>query len=652
MRYQLMSATAVLVAVVLTAGSAKADADADKCGGAKEKAAGRYAKSVLYCNATATRNNEGVDGDCVSKAFGKLTGSFDKAEDAGGCVTGDDEPGIASDIDADVASIVAALAPDPTDDARKCAGAKMKAAGKHYAALLQCYSKGASNSAGPDSECLSRADEKLVGQFVKAQQKGGCTATNDQPTIEGLDTTGAEGQVASLSPVCGDAITGPTQQCDGADDGACPGLCSPACACVIPPNCGDGLAELPEECDDGAQLNGDGCSASCQLENASALCAGVPSTAGTSLNAVLVRDDFAAPIFATAPPLDPSRLFVVERDGTIRILSLAGDTIVSPAFLDIQTLTTTDGERGLLSMAFDPNYDSNRRFYVSYTNNSGDLVLARYETSPGNPNDADESTAQILLTVEHSANTNHNGGLIAFGPDGYVYWGTGDGGGGGDPDENGQDDNVLLGKMLRIDVDVSMAPYYAVPATNPHYVDGSSDLELIWAKGVRNPWRYSFDRGTGDLIIADVGQNAIEEIDFQSAASSGGENYGWDIFEGSACYEPDPAPMCPAPPTGFTFPILEYPHDVGPCWSVTGGYVYRGCAAPDLVGTYFYSDACLGFVRTFEISGGIAINQTDRTADVTSGGASLGTVASFAEDARGELYIVDLGGSLFRIVPE
>jgi hypothetical protein len=228
----------------------------------------------------------------------------------------------------------------------------------------------------------------------------------------------------------------------------------------------------------------------------------------------------------------------------------------------------------------------------------------------------------------------------------------GDGGGGGDPLEAGQDDTTLLAKMLRLDVDVETPPYHAVPPSNPNAGAGTP-LGLIWAKGLRNPWRFSFDRATGDLYIADVGQSAAEEVDYQPAASTGGENYGWDIFEGSLCYEPLPLfPVCPSPPTGYTMPVLEYGHVFFAC-SITGGFVYQGCRLPDLRGTYFYADLCADFIRTFQgVSGGMAQNLADRTADLApGGGVTIDTITSFGEDARGELYIADYTGEIFMIVP-
>ena len=651
MRHIPITAWLLLISVLLlAAGPAAADPAADNCGGLKEKASGRFALSLSKCQAGAAVRGEALDPACATKASGKLALAFSKAEGRGGCVSEDDAAAVEALLTAQADTLANSLAPGADKPSRVCASSKLKAAGKHTSGSLSCYASGARKSIGPDTSCTDRAYEKLQSSFVKAESKGGCATMTDLADVESLDRDAVVATVAAVSPVCGDAITGPTQQCEPADDDACPGQCSESCDCVLPASCGNGVAEFPEECDDGAQADGDGCSAFCQLENASALCIGVASSSGTSIDAVLIRSDFNQPLYVTAAPLDPARLFVVERQGRIRIVNLADNSKEPTAFLDITGLISTNGEGGLLSMAFDPDYDTNRRFFLNYTNTSGHTTIARYEASLGNPNVADLASARVLLVIDQPA-SNHNGGQVAFGPDGYLYVGMGDGGGGGDPYENAQDDAELLGKMLRLDVDVAGSPYYAVPPTNPHYVDGTNPLELIWAKGLRNPWRFGFDRATGEMLIGDVGQGSREEIDLQPAASSGGENYGWDIFEGTVCYEPDPAPMCPAPPIGFTMPIYEYDHSGGAC-SLSGGYVYRGCAQPDLAGTYFYSDFCSNFIRTIDIVAGAAVNPQDRTADATSAGAILNTVASFGEDARGELYIVDLSGSVYRIEPQ
>lgn len=424
-----------------------------------------------------------------------------------------------------------------------------------------------------------------------------------------------------------------------------PASCSPPTG----PVCGNGVAEAPdEECDDGGTANGDGCSETCQLENPSAVCAGVPSTPGTGIDSQLVASGLTAPLYLTAPPLDTRRLFVIEQDGFIRIVK---DGVLLPTpFLDVEDDVSCCGERGLLGLAFDPNYETTGVFYTNYTNNAGDTEVRRWTVS-SNP-DVANTTSTPVITIDQDF-SNHNGGYIAFGPDGYLYVFMGDGGSGGDPNERAQDPTQLLGKILRLDVSVSP---YAIPPTNP-FVGPTAPLDEIWALGVRNPWRSSFDRLTGDLYVADVGQNSIEEVNVTPASSAGGENYGWDVFEGNACFEPTPpATSCPSPPTGFTFPVLTYNHSQG-C-SVTGGYVYRGCALPDLQGTYFYSDICAGFIRSFVYAGGSATNQQDRTATLDPPGApSIGGVSSFGQDARGELYVVDYGngsagqGEVWKIVP-
>jgi cysteine-rich repeat protein len=423
---------------------------------------------------------------------------------------------------------------------------------------------------------------------------------------------------------------------------------APPIACGSP-SCGDGLADGVEECDDGNTLSGDGCSSLCALENVSAICAGIPTVSGTSITTVRIATGLEFPVHVAAPPLDPNRLFVVEQQGRIRIIK-SGALLAAP-FLAIEGKVACCGERGLLSVAFHPDFETNGRFFVNYTNNDGDTVIARYQVSGGNPDDADEGSEIILLTVDQPF-SNHNGGQLAFGPDGFLYAGMGDGGSGGDPQENGQSDTTLLGKMLRINVDVDSPPFYAVPTSNPN--PGAGDpLGLIRAKGLRNPWRFTFDRLTGDVYIGDVGQAAVEEVDFQPSASTGGENYGWDVFEGSDCFDPQPhLTTCPDPPTEFTMPVAEYGHGANGGCSVTGGFVYRGCRMPDLRGTYFYSDYCSAFIRTFRMVGGAATNQADVTQQLAPGGGlSIDSVTSFGEDTRGELYIADHGGEIFKIVP-
>ena len=301
----------------------------------------------------------------------------------------------------------------------------------------------------------------------------------------------------------------------------------------------------------------------------------------------------------TAVPGDNTRLFVVEQGGRIQIFDLATKSIRA-TFRDIgssgSNLISFGGEQGLLGMAFDPSYNTSHRFFVYYTNTNGNIVIARYLRDKNNADLADSSSAFVLQTASHPGQTNHNGGMLAFGPDGCLYAGPGDGGGGGDPNHNGQNQNVRLGKLLRVDPSAGGA--CAFGTTNP-FSGGGGD-PLIWSLGLRNPWRFSFDRQTGDLYIADVGQDTREEIDIALAINGGGKglNYGWNIMEGSLCF-----PIgSPCTQTGLTLPVIEYDHSQG-C-SIIGGYVYRGSAIPALSGTYFYGDLCSGFVRSFRYTGG------------------------------------------------
>jgi hypothetical protein len=342
----------------------------------------------------------------------------------------------------------------------------------------------------------------------------------------------------------------------------------------------------------------------------------------------------------TAPANDVTRLFIVEQGGLIRIFDLIGGSLRATPFLDISDLLSTGGEQGLLGMACDPNYAANRRFYVYYINTTGDLVIARYLRDANNADLADGSSATILLTVSHPNFSNHNGGMFAFGPDQCLYAGPGDGGSGGDPGNNAQDPNERLGKILRLDPNSGGLCANAV--TNP-FVGGGGAPE-VWGLGLRNPWRFSFDRQTGDLYIADVGQSAREEINVSVPPNAGrGLNYGWRLMEGFLCFNP-PNSCNPGGP--LTLPVLDYPHAGGAC-SITGGYVYRGQAAPSLSGSYFYADFCLAFVRSFRLQNGQATEQTEWPLLSPPGGF----ITSFAEDARGELHLMTQGGGLFKVVP-
>jgi len=324
------------------------------------------------------------------------------------------------------------------------------------------------------------------------------------------------------------------------------------------------------------------------------------------------------------------RLFVVEQPGRIRIIK--NGQLLDQPYLDITDKVTTDGnEQGLLSVAFHPAYQDNGLLWVNYTRApDGATVIERYTVSKDDPDRADAQSGKVILTIAQPE-PNHNGGLIKFGPDGYLYIGTGDGGGAGDQHGaigNGQDRKALLGKLLRLDV--AEQDSYAIPAANPLGTE-------IWAYGLRNPWRFSFDRATGDLFIADVGQNTYEEVNFQPATSKGGENYGWRIMEGLHCF--DPKEGCDQ--TGLVRPIAEYSHAAGGC-SITGGYVYRGSQYPAMQGTYFFGDYCSGIIWSLQRDGTEWLMQKRLESGVR--------ISSFGEDFSGELYVIDHGGAVYQLV--
>jgi len=323
-----------------------------------------------------------------------------------------------------------------------------------------------------------------------------------------------------------------------------------------------------------------------------------------------------------------SRLFITLQDGEVVIWDRT--TILAPPFLDIRALTSKGGERGLLSIAFHPRYAENGFFFVNYTNTSGHTVIARYRVS-ADPNRADAASAHTILVVEQPF-ANHNGGQLQFGPDGYLYIGMGDGGSGGDPGNRAQSLGTLLGKMLRIDVSNDT---YSSPSGNP-FANNTDARPEIWSYGLRNPWRFSFDRASGDLWIADVGQGEWEEIDFQPATSIGGENYGWRRMEGTHCYLPSSG--CN---TGnLVLPVIEYGHTSGAC-SVTGGYVYRGASSPRLNGMYIYGDYCNGKIWGATRTGSMV---TTRELIDTSF-----LISTFGEDLSGELYVADHSGAVYRL---
>ncbi len=356
----------------------------------------------------------------------------------------------------------------------------------------------------------------------------------------------------------------------------------------------------------------------------------------TNLALEEVANGFANPLLLTSPPGDP-RLFVVERTGQIQIID--GGVRALRAFLDIGSkVQTAESEQGLLGLAFHPDYASNGRFFVNYIDKtSDDTVIAEYAVS--SDRNLASATEKRLLTIVQP-DWNHNGGMLAFGPDGYLYIGVGDGGSGGDPSNYAQRTTELLGSILRIDVN-GAAPY-AIPASNPFASGANGSKAEIWAYGLRNPWRFSFDRSTGDLYIGDVGQADWEEINVQPAGSGGGENYGWRVMEGAHCFNPSSG--CDM--TGKVMPVAEYDHTGGAC-SVTGGYVYRGSCLTAMQGQYFYGDFCNNKIWTLGWPGDTT--PVDRTSNLDPSFA-LGGISSFGEDAFGELYVISYSGRIFKIV--
>lgn len=361
----------------------------------------------------------------------------------------------------------------------------------------------------------------------------------------------------------------------------------------------------------------------------------------SSISAVRVATGLSQPVSAVAAPGDIDHLFIVERTGTIRVLDLRTGTTTT--FLDVSSTITTIGEGGLLGLAFDPDYAQNGLFYVNVTNPSDDTEIRRYQVSSGNPLVADPASRLDIITVDQPAGrSNHKGGWLGFGPDGYLYIPLGDGGGGGDPDGNGQNPQSLLGKILRLDVHADAFPgdaarNYAIPADNP-FVGTTGVAPEIWALGLRNPFRAGFDRDLGTFYIGDVGQGAFEEIDIGAA----GANYGWDVFEGPQGYQPGPLG-----PGTLTDPIHSYGRSVGT--TVIGGYVYRG-ESDGIQGDYFFADFSLGRVFTLRRQGSSWL-VTERTAQITPDAGAINNPTSFGEDALGNLYLVDIDGDVFRLTP-
>lgn len=343
-----------------------------------------------------------------------------------------------------------------------------------------------------------------------------------------------------------------------------------------------------------------------------------------------VGDRFQSPVYVTSPAGD-SRLFVVEQAGRIRVVK---NGVASPTpFLDITSRVKSGGEQGLFSVAFHPNYRTNGYLYVDFTDKHGDTHIERFKVS-ANADIADSASSLLILKIGQPY-ANHNGGLVMFGPDGMLYIGMGDGGSGGDPKGNGQNRNALLGKILRINV--SRTEPYSIPVGNP-YANGADGKPEVWATGIRNPWRFAFDRSAGLLYIADVGQGELEEVDVVQA-SRAGVNYGWNVMEGEACYRPSSG----CNKSGLEMPALTYKHIANAC-SITGGFVYRGRRVPSIAGHYFYADYCAGWVRSFKYLNGVATDKREWTIP------DIGHIVSFGEDSSGELYVVAENGRIFRIV--
>lgn len=362
--------------------------------------------------------------------------------------------------------------------------------------------------------------------------------------------------------------------------------------------------------------------------------AGPPATsAAFSISLSKVLGGLASPTQITNANDGTDRLFVLEQRGTIRVID--GGVLQPGYFLDIRSKVADGGERGLLGIAFHPNFASNHRFFVYYTRNGGDVVVSRFTTNSARTK-ASASTAKPLLLIEHSAAGNHNGGSMAFGPNGYLYIGVGDGGGAGDPGNDAQQKSKnYLGKILRINVNGTGSGRfnrYSVPHSNPYY-GSKPGLGAVFDYGLRNPWRISFDRATGRLYIADVGQGRYEEIDREVVGSNGGKNYGWNAMEGKHCYRSSKCPLA-----HDTLPKAEYSHAGGNC-AITGGYVYRGGSQTAMVGQYVFADYCSGKIWTMPATGSTITLRADTGQNITS----------FGEGEDGELYAVTSGGDVFHV---
>jgi glucose/arabinose dehydrogenase len=336
------------------------------------------------------------------------------------------------------------------------------------------------------------------------------------------------------------------------------------------------------------------------------------------------------PVYVTGAPGDPSRVFVVQRTGQVMLLQ-NGHALARP-FLDVTRSVRSDGgEQGLLGLAFPPDYTRSGFFYVYYTTAANNIRVVQYQRAAGNANLANQASAHVVLTIDHHRYTNHNGGQLAFGPDGHLYIGVGDGGSEGDPENNGQNTSTLLAKILRIDP--SPGGGYTVPRTNP-FVGRPGKRSEIWAYGLRNPWRFSFDRSTGDLTIADVGQDLQEEIDFAGAGRGAGGNYGWSIWEGNRRYKAGGA-------SHAVPPVLIAQHSSGYC-AIIGGYVVRDRSLPSLYGRYLFGDNCRSQIESVNLTRGHAAGRR-------ATGLLVSATSSFGQDAGGHIYITSLDGPVYRV---
>jgi glucose/arabinose dehydrogenase len=366
---------------------------------------------------------------------------------------------------------------------------------------------------------------------------------------------------------------------------------------------------------------------------------GGPTTADIALDQRV--SGLTSPVFITDAGDGTERYFIVEQTGRIKIW-IPGTGVLGTPFLSLAGKISLGGERGLLGLAFHPDYETNRKLYVYFTRPDGDIVVREYKARISSPNRVNPDSKRMVLRIEHSANGNHNGGMLEFGPGGYLYFGTGDGGSQDDPHNRGQRTDTLLGKMLRIDVDARTGSKgYGIPSSNPYV--GKPGKNEIWQIGLRNPWRFSFDSANGNLWIGDVGQGAWEEIDRATNTASGpgrGINWGWDVLEGSHCHQPSTG--CNT--SGKDMPVTEYGHvsGSGRC-AVTGGYVYRGSAIPALAGGYVFADYCSGEIRVIDATAPIDSNSTLLL-------NTAANISSFGERPNGELFVVDHGGRIYQIV--